>query len=94
MLPLDPDVRLFLSVSEAGEADAPEGFDTLVVGDIPIRLVDLVEDELILGMPLVAMHAPDVCAVATSYEMPAGEQADEAAKPFAVLADLKRDPEH
>ncbi len=89
VLPLDLDVRLFLSVSESGEADAPEGFDTLVVGDASMRLVDIVEDELILGLPLAAMHSPDVCAVTTQHGVRAEEQV---AKPFAVLAELKKGP--
>ena len=89
VLPLDLDVRLYLTASESEVADASEGFDTLMVGDEPMRLADIVEDELILGLPLVAMHSPDVCAVTTQYGVRAGEQV---AKPFAVLAELKKGP--
>ena len=89
VLPLDLDVRLHLTASESEEADAPEGFDTLMVGDEPMRLADIVEDELILGLPLVAMHSPEVCAVTTQYGARADEQS---AKPFAVLAELKKGP--
>lgn len=88
VLPLDLDVRLYLAISEAEERDVPDGFDTLVVGDKPMMLADIVEDELILGLPLVAMHSRDACA-ATSED--ADEQPGKGENPFAVLAALKKD---
>ncbi|MGV6988419.1 23S rRNA accumulation protein YceD [Testudinibacter sp. P80/BLE/0925] len=58
-------------------------------GEIDLR--DVVEDELMLSLPLVAMHDPEHCEVSVAEQV-FGELPAEAEKPnpFAVLANLKR----
>ena len=89
VLPMDLDVRVYLAAAE--EPDGPEDFDALVVSDKPMLLADIVEDELILGLPLVAMHSRDACAARTEYSAGADAQATNNENPFAVLAALKKD---
>ena len=88
---LELPVRLALVQSEAEEQNLPPGFEALMVGERPIPLAQIVEDELILGLPLVPMHPEQACKVVKDYGVDAGEGADQSANPFGVLATLKRD---
>ncbi len=90
-LSLDLPVRLVLVRSEAQEQNLPTGFEAMVVGEKPSLLADIIEDELLLGLPLVPMHAPKECRRGRHYEVDAGEGADESHSPFEVLAKLKQD---
>lgn len=81
--------RLGLIRDEAGEAALPEGYEPLLVPeDGMLRPAELVEDELILAVPVVAV-APGTDAV--EREWPADEEEQRQANPFAALASLKRD---
>ncbi len=91
VLETDLVVRLYLAAAEAPELDVPDGFDTLSVSDRPMLLADIVEDELILGLPLVAMHSRDECTARTEYSVGADKHAEKGENPFAVLAALKKD---
>lgn len=72
----------------------PKGYDALEVGEEPLDLPPLVEDELLLALPIVPAHDPEKC------QHPAGfaaapepsENVEERPNPFSVLAQLKRDP--
>jgi len=71
----------------------PEEVDALLVAEVPSSLVNIVEDELILGFSIVPMHAEDQCE-ATSFmkaEQALIEQQKEEEKPnpFTVLKDFK-----
>lgn len=73
---------------EAAEAALPPGYEALPVGeDGAIRPVDLVEDELILAVPVVPV-SPGSERVERDWPV----SADEAAKasPFAALSALKK----
>jgi uncharacterized protein len=86
------DARVALAlVSSLDEARAlPERYDPLLVGEDLIRPRDLIEDELLLGIPQIPMHDSGSCSVAVGEAAGgSGEQSPEAS-PFKVLADLKR----
>jgi len=55
-----------------------------------VSLRELAEEELLLALPIVAMHAPQSCERAPTEE--AGdeveEMSDDRARPFAALQDL------
>jgi uncharacterized protein len=73
---------------EAAEAALPEGYEALAVAeDGGIRPVDLVEDELILAIPVVPV-SPGSESVERDWPVAADEAAQ--ANPFAVLAALKK----
>jgi uncharacterized protein len=82
--------RLGLLRDEADEAALPEGYEPLLVPeDGLLRPAELVEDELILAVPVVAV-APGTDAMERDW--PAEEEERRKASPFAALASLKRDP--
>ena len=81
--------RLGLIRDEAEEAALPEGYEPLLVpADGMLRPAELVEDELILAVPVVAV-APGTDAMERDWPAEDGEQ--QQASPFAALAALKRD---
>lgn len=97
---LDVPVLLGLAASGRSEADIAERYETLTLDEPAIELARLVEDELMLALPLVPAHAVDECGFDRSLidaQADSGGQAEEAReeprRPFAALADLlKRDP--
>jgi len=89
-LPVQVVQRLGLLRDEADEASLPEGYEPLLVPeDGMLRPAELVEDELILAVPVVAV-APGTDAMERDW--PAEEEERRKAGPFAALASLKRDP--
>ncbi len=83
----------FSPVRSDEQAEAlPEAYEPIEVdefGEIDLRA--LVEDEIILSLPVVPVHDSEHCEVSEA-DMVFGELPDEAQKPnpFAVLASLKR----
>jgi len=96
--PLDSEFLLGLVRSTAEAEKLPSQYEPLVVEDEPLFLRDIIEDELLLALPIVAMHAPEECSADLNVA-PQPEQAQEdkdtgataGNNPFAVLADLKKD---
>ena len=74
------------------EEELPEAYEPIELDENgEIDLHQILEDELILSLPQVAMHPVDVCPRG-NMEMTWGEiePADERPNPFAVLEALKR----
>jgi uncharacterized protein len=85
---VDAPVSLAL-VSGMDEArELPERYDPLLITEPLLRLADLIEDELLLDLPQIPMHAPEECG-ARQADTGAG-RAPERENPFAVLAALRR----
>jgi len=71
----------------------PKSYDVLEVGEDPLDLLALVEDELLLALPIVPLHAPEDCqAPGSDPSEPAVDDEPVQSGPFSVLAQLKRDP--
>ncbi len=47
---------------ERRDADPDSSGDVILMGS-KLSLIDLVEDEVLLGLPLTPMHAPGVCVI-------------------------------
>ncbi len=94
--PIDSEFSLGI-VPDAGEAEAlPSHYEPLLVGTEPLFLRDIIEDELLLALPIVAMHPPEECSVRISSNQQVDEThtdtgATDKENPFSVLADLKKD---
>lgn len=89
LLPVRISQRLGLIRDEADEAALPEEYEALLVdADAMLRPAELVEDELILALPVVAV-APDAEVVERDFAPTTEETAK--ANPFAALAGLKKD---
>lgn len=54
-------VYLGIINSQADASNLPDECEPLLVGDKPIELSPLIEDELILALPIAAMHEEDNC---------------------------------
>jgi uncharacterized protein len=98
-LQLDVDTQMELAVIEVPEEAEllTAECDPVWVEDGRLRLLDLVEDELILSIPQVPVHGQGECPVELDFESAENlddfqAQADETDRennPFAVLAGLK-----
>ncbi|WXL27399.1 YceD family protein [Ectopseudomonas mendocina] len=77
----------------ANTQSVPQGYDVIELGEDPLDLLALVEDELLLALPIVPAHDPKDCQQPAGLEEPELSE-DEVARsnPFSVLAQLKRDP--
>lgn len=90
LFPVHIEQRLGLIRDEAEEAALPPGYEPLLMpADGMLRPVDLVEDELILAVPVVPV-APGTEAVEQEWVASAAET--ERTNPFAALSALKKDP--
>jgi len=81
------DQRLGLIASESEEAALPEGYEPLLIPDGQLDLADVIEDELILALPVVPLKPG---APLEWKEGPADEAGEQRPNPFAVLGSLKK----
>ncbi|MGH8281213.1 MAG: YceD family protein [Gammaproteobacteria bacterium] len=92
--PVTVDFSLIWVRSEADTARLPEAYEPLMSVTGNVKLTELVEDELLLALPMVALHE---LSTECSRRVPCGsprrkKESIEAApaKPFAALKALKR----
>lgn len=93
LLPVRIEQRLGLIRNESEEAALPPGYEPLLMPeDGMLRPAELVEDELILAVPVVPVR-PDSDVVERDWPADeAGAVEPERPNPFAALAALKKDP--
>jgi uncharacterized protein len=92
VLPVTVDSRLGLIRSERDEAALPPDVEPLLVADDgKLSLLDVIEDELLLALPLVPVNPdsalPEEVAGPSPEEISAERRSD---NPFAVLRELKK----
>lgn len=73
--------------SEKGVERVSDTYDPIVVQDEQVVLAELVEDELLLALPIVAKHQGEDCL--PKFKNPSDAVVEEKPNPFAVLAQLK-----
>ncbi len=91
-LPLNLDLRLGLVPTDARAKQLPVDLDPLVVSESPMSLSDIIEDELVLALPIIPMHPPEMCeGIQKSGLGQALADTDQLRNdnPFAVLESLK-----
>jgi len=88
---IDTDLQLGIVGSEAEGERLPTEYDPLLYVGEPLHLAAIVEDELILNLPLVARHPAGECPaeLLPAQEPDTAREDEEAENPFAVLAKLK-----
>jgi uncharacterized protein len=91
VLPVSLDARLGLIRREQEESALPPGCEPLLVaGDGKLSLADVIEDEMLLALPLIPVNPdstlPDDVTGSGAGDAPATERTD---NPFAVLRELK-----
>jgi uncharacterized protein len=90
-------IRLVLTDGPDLMQDPPEPYEALPVMDGLVRPAVLIEDELLLALPLIPMHASGLCRTDQASQARAArggggaspEVAAERPNPFAVLAGWK-----
>ena len=87
--PVDGSARIALVASEAEADRVPPEFEPVRAVEGRIRLRDLVEEEVLLSLPIVPLHeSPRDCAPAVPAAEPPAEEADSMQKPFERLGEL------
>ena len=77
-------------VSSASEAEAlPEYYEPVIAEDGLLIIKDMVEDELILSLPIVPMHPADECEVKLPLTNAGPDEVKEKQNPFYVLRTVK-----
>ena len=92
-LPIHSECDYAVVKEGANTQSVPQGYDVLELGESPLDLLALVEDELLLALPIVPAHDPKDCQQPAGLDEPEPSE-DEVTRsnPFNVLAQLKRDP--
>ena len=92
-LPIDADVTLAFISSDEGARGLPQGYEPYIVMEEPVTLAEIVEEELILALPIVALHDESECEPTLEKLQAEADKTGQAGarqNPFAVLSDLKR----
>jgi uncharacterized protein len=87
VIPLHCDFQLALVATEEQAALIEQSYEPLVLDNGMVSLLQIVEDELILSMPVIVMHPQQECAIDTKYQAKVSKTQD---NPFAVLSSLKK----
>ena len=100
-IPVHADILLMAVWTDEQAKALPSGYEPLFLQEEPIELVPLLEDELLLELPLIPYHKPEECSAEQSYltepegsaeqvdRIDEGNEEAEKANPFSVLAKLK-----
>ncbi len=91
---LETDIAVGFAASEERALTMPESYEAHVLAEETVVLSELIEDELILAIPIVAVHPQQSCQPwfeKQQEELSGIEEVTEKKNPFAVLASLKRD---
>ncbi len=88
-LAVESDFSLGIVWHDEAAANLPSHYDPLIVSDEFVEMLPVLEDELIISLPLVPLH--EDCEVKTEYGEAVEEVLDErpASNPFDVLTQLK-----
>jgi uncharacterized protein len=73
---------------ESDVKNLPEGYIPVVVEAGVLMIQDMIEDDLIVNLPVVPMHSPENCKVKLPYEL-GSEEPFEANNPFNVISTLR-----
>ncbi|MBV1882632.1 MAG: DUF177 domain-containing protein [Pseudomonadales bacterium] len=87
---LEANFSLAFIYTEAQEEQLPDQYDPVMMLDDNVQLVDLIEDDLILALPIVANHTDSGCDI-SQYQKKDIPELNQPARenPFKVLEALK-----
>lgn len=93
-LPIHSECSYAVVKEGANTQSLPKGYDVLELGEDPLDLHALIEEELLLALPIVPAHHPEECQQPAGLDDESEPSEDEVTRsnPFSVLAQLKRDP--
>jgi uncharacterized protein len=91
---VDSDIMLGLVATEDEAQRLPERYEPLICATPTLDLHTVIEDELLLALPIVPMHPESVCATraapGATVTAASRDESDERRRPFAGLAELLR----
>jgi DUF177 domain-containing protein len=87
-LPVGIDTKLGLITREEEEAGLPGEYEPLLISDGVLKLADVVEDELILALPVIPVK-PGAPQIEHRWAAPEAEEETAKPNPFAVLQKIK-----
>ena len=96
LLPVDTTFKLAMIESEAEIERLGEEYEPLILDDSLVSVAELVEDELLLTLPIVPKHETQECHAVSIDNDPVEDiaetdnKSEQKKNPFAALADLKR----
>jgi uncharacterized protein len=94
LVPIESQLNIALVKSVEEAERLPEYYDPLLLDEPRIRLLDIVEEELLLSMPQVSRHETGECSSDLCQEaeqsIAGREEPGERSNPFAILAELKQ----
>lgn len=98
-LPVCSDLNLMGVLTDEQARSLPEGYEPLMLQEGLMELIPLLEEELLLSLPVVAYHPPEACQARQSFTTESDEDAEVFAaqaeeenrrrNPFSILASLK-----
>ena len=90
--PISAQVRLIILENQQPDDHLPDGYEALILQEMPVSLARLVEDELILALPIIALHeqCPQNEHQLSAEAQQIMQQKLAASNPFHVLAALKK----
>lgn len=86
LVEVSSDLHLALVTSDAAAESVQEPYEPLLLKQEPVSLPALVEDELLLALPIVALHREGTCR--SPLETNASPGSDETQRPFAALKEM------
>ncbi|MDE1462623.1 YceD family protein [Spartinivicinus poritis] len=93
-LSVTSDILLAVVWSDESGKQLPDNLDPIVVADEHLSLARLIDEELILNLPIVPAHEDPVCQPQMEWLDPDAEDdsavSEQPKNPFAVLASLKK----
>ena len=93
---IDNDIRLGLVESEPEIEGLLPGYEPLMTSDEPMRVLELIEDEILLLLPMIPSHAQGECAYiegvtqADESVVKVEKNVQEKVSPFSTLSTLKK----
>jgi uncharacterized protein len=87
--PMRVKVDLAIVTDDVAATDLPECYEPLLVIDSEVALESLIEDELLLNLPVMASHSDDECSAVLPTDQIENEL-DGRKNPFATLKNLLR----
>jgi len=91
-LSLDCDIRFVIVENEADLNELEEGVEGFLADGREVRLAELIEDELILAVPMIPRHIDEECP-GNNYQQDADEvpaETETTHRPFADLAEAMK----
>ncbi|NIB41229.1 nucleic acid-binding protein [Pseudomaricurvus alkylphenolicus] len=88
---LAAELNLAIVWDEERAKQLPRALDGLILGEGQADLYTIIEDELLLNLPMVSYHEEE-CIEQTSFGEEVEEEASQTSNPFQVLEQLKGSP--